>query len=593
MANYRDYGTLGGGSAPNVLVDTERRSQVWQATHDGGGSRLPHRYRSFISFSYGDKWIEDFNLIAYCNGDTMSRQAYASFEDLTTSYDIMDGQYYHGTHYQPNTLSLDLVTDGIDQQQLDNFLHWFKGGVTRELVLAEHPNRAIQARVANPPQLEVLPFEQSITMSVGGISYTTSTTLYKGTISLELVSDTPFWYAKQNILIMNSNENKGIFTGKNLTVDGDLFKEALKIVYEDNVPITNMISATMHFGGTQFALMGANTAYTNIVSLLNASNPTVAPSNWDSVKDLPGYFIYNSQYMSGARIESGNILGRISGVTMEDESNQEYLTGIILPNDTSYQFFYGGTAPSPTKISFKIQISEQSSGYIDCIRNSYTHNKHYSTITIESIHTKKFDFTTPNIMTSWNKAYHLFRIIHTNGTNWKDLSDTMRDQIRHPAVRAFAISIINYLHKHNSSYINENGIITETGKSKAQELMRCFFRSSGTISGELGIAEFEFDAELGITKGTFSYWKATDNEDIITKMLGNDINRNEYFVTQTEDVGDMLHSNWLIIEDRNSLDNNGKVAAWDENSKTNAHKVSHDVPHGIIDLKIEYKNMYL
>jgi len=40
-----------------------------------------------------------------------------------------------------------LSTDGITQVELDNFLHWFKAGIARELVLAEHPNRAIMARV--------------------------------------------------------------------------------------------------------------------------------------------------------------------------------------------------------------------------------------------------------------------------------------------------------------------------------------------------------------------------------------------------------------------------------------------------------------
>jgi len=52
------------------------------------------------------------------------------------------------------------------------------------------------ARVSEPPQLDILPYEKPISILMNGITYTTSTTLYKGTISLNLVSDTPFWYAK-------------------------------------------------------------------------------------------------------------------------------------------------------------------------------------------------------------------------------------------------------------------------------------------------------------------------------------------------------------------------------------------------------------
>jgi hypothetical protein len=45
---------------------------------------------------------------------------------------------------------------------LDEFLHWFAAGKIRELILAEHPNRAIMARVSEPPRLSVLPFEKPI-----------------------------------------------------------------------------------------------------------------------------------------------------------------------------------------------------------------------------------------------------------------------------------------------------------------------------------------------------------------------------------------------------------------------------------------------
>jgi hypothetical protein len=74
--------------------------------------------------------------------------------------------------------------------------------------LAEHPNRAILARVANPPQLHLLPFEAEVTVPfysggeqadgshVNTTLKTTSTTVYRGEIDLELVMDEPFWYAK-------------------------------------------------------------------------------------------------------------------------------------------------------------------------------------------------------------------------------------------------------------------------------------------------------------------------------------------------------------------------------------------------------------
>jgi len=59
-------------------------------THNGE-VLLPARQRSFISFSFGGKKIEDFDLIACSDGDGISRNGYSEFQDLTTDYDIMDG----------------------------------------------------------------------------------------------------------------------------------------------------------------------------------------------------------------------------------------------------------------------------------------------------------------------------------------------------------------------------------------------------------------------------------------------------------------------------------------------------------------------
>jgi hypothetical protein len=83
---------------------------------------------------------------------------------------------------------------------LDDFLYWFKAGVARELILSEHPNRAIMARVSKPPALSLLPFEGEAEILVGLNTYKTKTTLYKGEITLELVADDPHWYAITNVL---------------------------------------------------------------------------------------------------------------------------------------------------------------------------------------------------------------------------------------------------------------------------------------------------------------------------------------------------------------------------------------------------------
>jgi len=47
--------------------------------------------RSFISFTFGGKKIEDFDLIATISGDRLSRAGYAPFQDTVSTYDNLDG----------------------------------------------------------------------------------------------------------------------------------------------------------------------------------------------------------------------------------------------------------------------------------------------------------------------------------------------------------------------------------------------------------------------------------------------------------------------------------------------------------------------
>jgi len=105
-------------------------------------------HRSFISFTYGGRHIEDFNLIATIVSNRLTKDGYASFDDTVTTYNNLDGQFYWSTHYKTNSLTFVLSTDGIEQAILDEFMYWFHAGEMKELILSEHPNRAIMARVA-------------------------------------------------------------------------------------------------------------------------------------------------------------------------------------------------------------------------------------------------------------------------------------------------------------------------------------------------------------------------------------------------------------------------------------------------------------
>jgi len=48
-------------------------------------------HRSFISFLYGGKNIEDFNLLAITENNSMDRYIYSEFNDHITNSEIIDG----------------------------------------------------------------------------------------------------------------------------------------------------------------------------------------------------------------------------------------------------------------------------------------------------------------------------------------------------------------------------------------------------------------------------------------------------------------------------------------------------------------------
>ena len=197
-----------------VWSNSQKRGQVYSATHDGEGNALSRTQRSHISFSWGGRDIEEFDLLVVSDGGTYQGQVYAPFEDLTTQYDLLDGQHYWASHFNANALMITLATDGILESSLQDFRNWFRPSIERELILAEHPYRAIKARMAEAPTYTMLPFEERVSSVINGQTYYTSTTMWRGSVSLHFVMDDPYWYSLVSNFDMNDtlgdNEIKAI-----------------------------------------------------------------------------------------------------------------------------------------------------------------------------------------------------------------------------------------------------------------------------------------------------------------------------------------------------------------------------------------------
>ena len=111
--------------------------QIQELVKDRQGNPLSILNKQFISFSYGGKNIEDFDLIAVFN-DRLNKNIYSDFEDVVSENSEVDGQLYWKTKINPNELSFTLATDGISSKQLEEFKLWFSPGIERELIYVEN-----------------------------------------------------------------------------------------------------------------------------------------------------------------------------------------------------------------------------------------------------------------------------------------------------------------------------------------------------------------------------------------------------------------------------------------------------------------------
>lgn len=193
-------------------------------------------------------------------------------------------------------------------------------------------------------------------------------------------------------------------------------------------------------------------------------------------------------------------------------------------------FYYAGTAPCAPILKFTLTPDVNSNGYINFPRNSYTHkgdNKPYNIIKIKSTAEHILTFTTPSIYTAYNQAIEIFRTIGNN-VAWEEVRIALRDHVKHWAVRAYAIQVVN-------SKAQSYTTTSDASLSECKDDMQGFLQGSST---------FTINCKTGAATGIFKYMPSPN----LTT-----------FKSVEENVGDMIRSNDLIFEDRNYPDSDGYI----------------------------------
>lgn len=630
-----------------AVTTTHPHTQVYQATHDGAGARLPLMSRAFISFTWGGRAIEDFGTISVSDGSRYNRGAYSSFEDIATPYEVIDGQHYWGTHFVANEITFSLATDGILERQYLDFQNWFRPGIARELILAEHPNRVIMARVAEVPNFSFVPFKEQEKITINGIDYYTDTIKYKGELSLKFVMDDPLWEGKK--VIIDEEEQKYEDDPTEVITLED--KDYLKIIAEDGIPHVDMIDFTEtntiiladNYYVTDDARIGGRVAADDSQSEGGTNSDVTAddatPEQMIAQENVNEAYI--GIYLSGLQdAPNGFSLGRTGSVAVQ----KGYL-------------YYAGNAPSKVaSLKFSTNIRMYTSSSIFTRRNFIItpYNRTYDLLpdasssiianfttnyVVNTAHNgfsqtelvphttiwvgdEQFHFSLPNFLYSYNKALSILmgsKVDNNKYSNYIEIQEKIKLEVAHPVVRKWALNCIDLAKEEVYSYSNNQQLQTIL-----QDLMAFLFAANkpskyttndnppvdticySFLCQSLYTPTFEFNSITGETKGTFTYnqWPASvshqedalASDDLIAALFSlNDTIPSLSILTITEDVGDMIVGKFLEINRDYTPLNASTIGISDclfvaSNAYIGTNPFG--TAQGLFDVTIKFKNKY-
>lgn len=403
----------------NLQFNNIHRGQVFLTTHDGEGNSLSDVARSYISFTYGGRKIEDFGVLVTM-GDRLNRGLYAEFEDINSDYETIDGQYYWGTRAKENRLNFTLSTDGMTQNELDDFKQFFKPGIERPLILSEHPNRVILARVNTAPSMSVIPFQTFHSITIDGEKFEIPTALYKGDIELSFVMDDPYWYGQVAYIdelgdaTSISNNRDGTLVKVPLTID------KLKMALEDHLPLQRNLNTSVFLGGL-----------------------TMEPIVTDTT--LEGSILRENYPQLNVRL--GLIVNLMS-------SENGYVN---IDNETPAYLYYSGNAPAKPRVNFTINLIFDENGLIKFPNNGLLDSELYPYSCIQIGDQEPFYFSLPAIYYNYNKV---IKKLDTY-SDLSDLKEFVVNEIKEKFVRTQCLSTIELYFNTGNSEIDKNAFINQ------------------------------------------------------------------------------------------------------------------------------------
>lgn len=208
--------------------------------------------KSFLSFTFDGKAIEEFGFAVVYNGDRLSTALQPEFSNSTSVVPGRLGSVYWGTDITGYTLELNLATDRATARQVANFKQHFMPGKYGILVLAECEYCYCYAYINAPSTFTFVPFQEST--QINGEWY--EDTIYKGEATLNFFIPQVYFYSNLNYAVYGDEyKDKPWFLASGLPLKSS--------IVQNNVYLANGIIANQTSPSSTFYAYNAGNAPAN------------------------------------------------------------------------------------------------------------------------------------------------------------------------------------------------------------------------------------------------------------------------------------------------------------------------------------------
>lgn len=231
--------------------------------------------KEYIDFSFNGHHISEFGLVAATSGDRYSFDGSPDFSDETSEINGVMGQYYWGTKIKTKEYSYNLATDGMTEQQFNDFKRLFRPGYYGQFYEDSWWDRYCYVRIKSVVNFSFIPFR--VKEKILGTEV--DTRIYKGECKITLIQDKPFQFAFQQSLDSTISKLKSNPNHPNA-------QAALRMMYYSNIPAADSWDRSL-----QKCCIGANQ------TLHNYANPSDTTTTYKNVSSIPYYnpSTYNSE----------------------------------------------------------------------------------------------------------------------------------------------------------------------------------------------------------------------------------------------------------------------------------------------------------